>query len=293
MMEFADFDSMDEKSINLAPNHKWGLIASNPVLLAGGTIGFGEALHRGLEPSILGGVTVGPVMCYSRSGRADVRMAETNGGFVLNTGLQNRGIKSVLRHFAPAWEGLGCPVIVQVADSQPAALEEVVGHLNEALMNGVDVRGVELLLPPNADDSLVRALVRAAVRRNELPLWVKLPLAAAHELAPVAVDAGASGLVVAQPPIGALPTSGDLTSWGDSQGLLTGSLYGPLAFAPMMAGLTAVAELRLPCALIACGGIHTLRQAQQALQAGAQAIQLDSAVWVEPGLPARLIAALA
>ena len=50
----------------------------------------------------------------------------------------------------------------------------------------------------------------------------------------------------------------------------------------------AVAKLDLSCVLIACGGIHTLFQVQQALTAGAQAVQIDSAVWVEPGLPARL-----
>ena len=70
---------------------------------------------------------------------------------------------------------------------------------------------------------------------------------------------------------------------------VTGSLFGPLAFAPMLAALIAVAKLALPCALLACGGIHTLAQVQQALQAGAHAVQLDSAIWVEPGLPGRLV----
>lgn len=281
-------DAAELQSINLAPNHKWGLIVPNPVLLAGGTIGYGEALHRGFDTAILGGVTVGPVMRYSRPGRDGERLAETNGGFVLETGLQNRGIKSVLRRFAPQWEGLGCPVIVQVADSKSAALENVIDRLNDALLEGVDVRGVELLLPMGIDEVGVRSLVQAATRRNELPLWVKLPLDGAADLAPVAVAAGASGLVVAQPSRGALP----LHRPNSPPAMVEGALYGPLTFAPMMSALHAVAALQLPCALIACGGIHTLAQAQGVLAAGAHALQLDSAVWVEPGLPARFIDAL-
>lgn len=61
---------------------------------------------------------------------------------------------------------------------------------------------------------------------------------------------------------------------------------GPLTYGLMMTALNEVAALNLPCALIACGEIHTLEQAQQALDVGVDALQMDSAVWVEPGLPA-------
>ncbi len=73
---------------------------------------------------------------------------------------------------------------------------------------------------------------------------------------------------------------------------MRGPVYGPAAFAPMLNALEQVAALALPAALIAAGGIHTAAQVQQALDAGAGAVQIDSAVWVEPGLPSRLVAAL-
>ena len=56
-------------------------------------------------------------------------------------------------------------------------------------------------------------------------------------------------------------------------------------FALMLPVLRALARLQLPAALIACGGIHTVAQMQQALDAGADAVQMDTAVWVEPALP--------
>ncbi len=65
-----------------------------------------------------------------------------------------------------------------------------------------------------------------------------------------------------------------------------------LIFPLMLEVLLQVAAQQLPAALIACGGIHTADHVQQALAAGAQAVQIDSAVWVEPGLPGRLAASV-
>lgn len=271
--------------IDLAPNHKLGLTVTNPILLAAGTIGYGEAVPKGLDLAHLGAVVVGPVVQSSRMGAALPRVAETNGGFVLETGLQNRGIGAVLKHFAKLWPKLGCPVIVQVADTQPSTLAKVGAQLSA----NAGVSGLELLLPRNADAELTRSLVRAITRNCDLPLWVKLPLDRAVGLASVAVEAEAVGLVVGPPLGGAAAYQGVNAAAG---AIVNGALFGPLTFAPMLAGLLAVAKLNLPCALIAAGGIHTIAQTQQALAAGAHAIQIDSALWVEPGLPGLLVEAV-
>jgi dihydroorotate dehydrogenase (NAD+) catalytic subunit len=271
--------------IDLAPNHKTGLLVDNPILVAGGMIGYGKALHRGLATARLGGVVVGPILWQSQGGVDGPRLAPLPGGFVLETGLQNRGLNGVLKHFAHLWPRLGCPVIAQLADQQPEPLGRVAGRLAET----PGLSALELLPPRTATVETVRALVRAATRDNDLPVWVKLPLERAALLAPAAVEAGAVGLVVSQPPVGA----GKSSSVVGPASLITGSLYGPLSFAPMLAALVTVARLHLPCALIACGGLYTLGQLRQALGAGAQAVQIDAAVWVEPGLPVRLVEGLA
>lgn len=266
--------------IDLAPNHKLSFSVANPILLAGGMIGYGEALHPALAPAQLGGVVVGPITLNSRTGAEESRLAATNGGFILETGLQNRGLAAVLKQFAKLWPRLGCPVIAQVADAQPSALAKVAAQLTSTR----DLSGLELLLPRNADVELTRALVRSITRQSDLPVWVKLPLDRAATLATVAIESGAVGLVVGQPLIGAAFPPG-----GVGATPLSGSLFGPLAFAPMLAALLAVAKLNLPGALIACGGVHQVAHVQQALAAGAKAVQIDSALWVEPGLPARLV----
>lgn len=258
--------------INLAPGHKFGLPVANPVLVAGGMAGYGEALHKGVETAKLGAVVVGPIMARSRAGADGPRLAQTNGGFVLETGLQNRGVKTVLKRFAKLWPRLGCPVIAQIADSQPHRLEQAAAQLTSAQ----GLSGVELLLPPHVTEAAAAHLVETALHATDLPVWIKLPLEQAPDLAVAGVNAGAVGVVVGRPARATLPAAGPAT--------LTGALYGPLAFGLMVDALVRVAALDLPVALIAAGGIHTPAQARQCLAIGAQAVQIDSALWVEPGL---------
>lgn len=271
--------------IDLAPGHKLGLVVQNPVLLAGGAIGCGEAAPRGLRTAELGAVVVGPLMAGSRAGSSPPRLAHTHGGLVLESGLQNRGVAAALRQCAPGWPRLGCPVVVQIAAGDAERLAGVARRLHGIAA----VSGLEVLLPPAADAETAARLVAAAVRAGELPVWAKLPLASAALLAPAAVEAGAAALVVAQPP----PARALRRMDSETYAAVRGALFGPAAAPLMFEALGRVAALALPAALIACGGIHTVEQARQALVLGAQAVQVDSALWVEPGLPNRLAAALA
>ncbi|NJN84298.1 MAG: hypothetical protein HC802_19805, partial [Caldilineaceae bacterium] len=118
--------------IDLAPNHKLGMEIANPVLLAGGVIGYGEASPRGNSWVGLGGVVIGPIMRRSRAGSAPPRIAETNGGVVMANGMQNRGIAATIKNFAKLWPKLGCPVIAQLADTQVDDVERVASHLTSA-----------------------------------------------------------------------------------------------------------------------------------------------------------------
>lgn len=268
--------------IELAPNHKLGLPVANPVLIAGGMLGYGDTVSSMVSPASLGAVVIGPLMLHGQRGSTGPRLAELTGGFVLPSATQTRSLKSILRRSAEQWPRLGCPVVVQVADVQPANLAKTV----EALSELEEVSGFELLLPPTADPELIRALVRTVIRTCELPLWVKVPLAEAVAWSSIAVEQGAVGIVVGQPPLATAPGPAPTAS-------VQGALYGPLTFAMMFTALTNVLALQLPCAVIACGGIYTLAAARQALAAGAQAVQIDAALWAEPGLPARLAAACA
>ncbi len=89
--------------IDLAPNHKLGLVVANPILLGGSAIGYGEAVPRGSDLTQLGAAVVGPVLSASRGGTQPPRLAHANGGIVLDTGLRTGGQQ---RHPA-VWQTVG------------------------------------------------------------------------------------------------------------------------------------------------------------------------------------------
>lgn len=262
--------------IELAPRHKVGLPVHTPVLLAGGSIGYGDATHRGLDLAQFGAAVVGPMTRRPLLGTQPPRLADATGGVVLESGLQNRGVQTALKKFARLWPRLGLPLIAQIADPHPADAATTARRLldQEAIL------GLELLLPMRTTPEELLDLIKAIRRESDLPLWIKPSLADAPTLAPVAAELGVDGMVVGQPP----PAAGF-----HSNGIaVTGALFGPAAFASMLAVLLTVARQQLPLTLIASGGIHTQEQAEHALQAGATALQVDSLVWVEPGLAVEL-----
>jgi dihydroorotate dehydrogenase (NAD+) catalytic subunit len=197
---------------------------------------------------------------------------------VLESGLQNRGVANALRRYANLWPKLGCPVVAQVADNDPSSMGKVAARVASA----PGIMALELL-PLTRDVEVAAAMVRQVASASDLPIWVKVPLQEAGAWAEPLVLSGANGLTVAQSVQGQLGKA--------ESGLVRGALYGPLTFALMLPVLAAVARLQLPVALIACGGVHTVEQMEQALGAGASAVQIDSAVWVEPALPNWLAAA--
>jgi dihydroorotate dehydrogenase (NAD+) catalytic subunit len=241
-------------------------------------VGYGEAVPRGLKMAELGGVVVGPVMASSRAGASLPRVAQTPSGMVLETGWQNRGVSNAIARHGKLWPKIGCPVVAQLVDADARSMGKLA-----ARMAGVQgIAGLELV-PLTHDVEEAARMVRHAVEASDLPVWVKLPLVDAVAWAGPLVEVGANGLVVGQAPRGQLGS--------EATGVVSGGLHGPLTFALMLPVLRVLARLQLPAVLIACGGVHTVAQMEQALDAGADAIQVDTAVWVEPALPNWLVAA--
>ncbi len=264
--------------IDLAPGGKESLAVANPVLVAGGMIGYGEVLPRGLDLAGLGAAVIGPFTTAPRSGHAGPRYGTGVGGMVVESGGQSRGVSAAVSKFAKQWQRLPCPVVAQVVAESVREAGKIIARLQEV----EGLAGLELV-PTGREADTARRMVQVAAAESDRPIWVKLRLETAATWAAELVAAGAQGLVVGQAPRGRLPSPrGEMVA---------GDLYGPLVFGLMLDALVAVARLELPVALIACGGIHTVAQMETALAAGARAVQIDSALWVEPGLPNRLAAA--
>lgn len=100
-------------------------------------------------------------------------------------------------------------VVVQIADSHVDSLSRVCHKISDAYLDGVEISGIELLLPQVANKDQIYALVEAAVYESELLVWAKLTFENVTEMAFAAVDGGASALVIGQQPLGAAI----LTAW--------------------------------------------------------------------------------
>ena len=282
--------------IDLAPRHKQGLQLQNPIMIGGGTAGYGEALHPAVDSARLGAIVVGPMLRYSSGGSSSPRIAEAASSFVLKTGWQNRGVSSALKRYATLWSRLGCPIIVQVADSQAELLEEVVERLNDAFYDGASISGVELVLPMDVDEDQADLLVTTALRSTELPLLVHLPLHTAEHLAEPVVYAGADALVVGRGPKGMLFRPAAMEKRFDNPSArneaplpISGISGGPGLFPLMVEKLHQIQSQELDVPVVASGLVHSVAQAKQALSSGAAALQIGSALWVEPGLASQLL----
>lgn len=263
--------------IELAPSHKRGLAIANRVMLAAGSVGMGEATHTEFDADVCGAIVVGPLSQRSRAGSSAPRIAETTGGIVLETGGQNRGLDATIKHFGTLWRRSPVPVLVQLIDVAPQSLGACVSRLTE--LEGVG--GVVWSPPSRMEVRTLRSAIEQMSMEGDLPLLVQLPLVRTLEWGGAAVEAGARALVIGAPPDAAAARR-------DAQGsqeIVTGALYGTAVFPLMLAALVGAAKAGWGVPLIASGGIHTAEQARTALAAGATAIQIDVAAWVEPTLP--------
>jgi dihydroorotate dehydrogenase (NAD+) catalytic subunit len=257
--------------IELAPSHKRGLTLSGPVMPATGIMGYGDVYHRLVPLETLGAFVTNPITARARRGAHPPRMLDFPGGLLVHTGLDNPGVRGVIRRHSKRWAHSPVPVIAHVVGTNP----HEAAACCERLSGLESLAGVELGLPDYLTVEGALEILTAARTFNTLPLIVKLPLWRASDMAVSIADRGlADALTVAAPPRGTLPAAGQR---------ITGRLYGPAIFPQalwMLQQVQALIEDRLP--LIGCGGIHSVADARALLAAGAVAVQVDSYIWRDP-----------
>lgn len=270
--------------LELAPRHKQGLLLANPVLLAAGVIGYGDASAPGFEMADIGGYVTAPVSRRPWRGEPP-QVAEAAGGLLWRRGAWNPGVRRVLNDHAAAWARSPVPVIVHLVGGDPDELAAVAG----ACESVAGIAGLELDVPAGAtgsDAADAAAELAWAVREAaDLPLLARLPLDVADLTVQALLDAGADALVLARPPRGRYFQAAK-GQW------LEGEYYGP-GLVPQVAARLADLATWVEAPLVACGGVHSMADALTYLSSGATAVMLDTAIWVDPELPGRIAAALA
>ncbi len=284
-------------SVELAPNHKQGLRLENPVIVASGCFGWGTEYARVIDIQRLGAIVSKGTTLRARRGNPMPRLVETPAGMLNAIGLQNPGVRRVIAGKAPVWATWKVPVIVNVAGD---SVEEFC-QCARLLDGAPGVAGIELNIScPNvraggavfACDPSAAGEVTAAVRRaTGLPIMVKLSpnVGDVVGIAMAVEESGANSISLINTLVG---MKIDLRRRKPFLGNETGGLSGPAVRPVAVRMVYQVAQaVRIP--IVGLGGIASVDDALEFLMAGASAIQIGTAVFVDPTTPLRVIDGLA
>lgn len=252
---------------------KNSLTVETPVMPAAGTFGYGEVYRDMIDIEQLGALVTNPVTYEAWSPAVGTRVVALQGGVLVHTGLPNPGLSKVVKKHENLWSILPLPVILHLVGTTLEHLRRSARIIEET--DAIDA--VELGLSDDISPQDAERLVRALVENCEKPVIVRLPAQDIFELALAAADGGAGGLVVSAPPRGTArdPKTGRLVS---------GRVYGPLVKPITLRTVGLLARRLSDVPIIGAGGIHSTQDARDYLEAGARAVQVDSATWISPRL---------
>jgi dihydroorotate dehydrogenase (NAD+) catalytic subunit len=266
-----------------------GVLFPLPVLAASGCLGTGRDpglvdLHR------LGGVVSRSLTLSAAKGSPTPRMAETPSGLLTWVGLQNPGVEEWVAEDLPRLVKVGVPVVASIAGS---SLEEYV-RVTSYLQGRPGVVALEVYLGAPDEErrgdpfysrfERVGEVVGAVSRLSRFPVFAKLPplLPDLVEMARTCVRAGAHGLTLIDGVPGlAIDPRRLEPRLAAPVGLLSGPAIKPIA----LAAVYRVAQAMPEVPIMGVGGISTGEDAVEFLLAGAWAVQVGTAMLVNPAAP--------
>ncbi|MFQ5532577.1 MAG: dihydroorotate dehydrogenase, partial [Candidatus Methylomirabilales bacterium] len=262
-------------------------------MTASGTFGYGSEFTPFFDLNALGAIIVKTVTMHPRQGNPPPRVVETPAGMLNSIGLQNVGIDNFLRHKLPFLRTLSTPLLPNIAGKSVEEFADLAKRLSDA----EGVAGIELNIScPNVaggldfgtDPRLTYEVVRAVRQTTHLPVIPKLSpnVSDITVIARAAADAGAHALSLINTIVG---MAIDVRSRTPKLPGATGGLSGP-AIRPIAVRMVwEVAQVvKLP--LIGIGGITTGEDAVEFLLAGASAVQVGTANFLDPLTPMKVLA---
>ncbi len=274
--------------------HVGALALRNPVMPASGcfAIEYSEALDFGR----LGALVIKSVSPACRAGNPTPRVAETRGGMLNSIGIPSKGLAHYRRDVLPAYTGHGTPVVVSISAD---TVDEFAHAVAEMSLPEVAVIEANISCPNLEADGMAFAItpettyqvVSAIRRRTRHPFWAKLTPNASHiaAVAKAAEEAGADALVMGNTVLGmAIDVRTRKPRLGNVMGGLSGPAIKPIALRMVHQCHRAV---RIP--IVGCGGIASAEDAIEFMLAGASAVQVGTASFLDPGAMQKIIDGLA
>lgn len=265
----------------------------NPVLTASGTFGYGEEFADFVDLTRLGGFIVKGTTLHPREGNPYPRMAETPMGMLNAVGLQNKGVHYFVEHIYPRLKDLDTNVIVNVSGSSVEDYCETAAIINE-LENipaielniscpNVKHGGMTFGVHPEAAAEVVSA-VRSAYHKT---LIVKLTpnVTDITEIAKAVEGAGADSISLINTMLG---MAIDAERRKPLLSTVTGGLSGPCVKPVALRMVWQVAKaVKVP--VVGLGGIMNATDAIEFLLAGATAIELGTANFIDPAITVKVV----
>jgi dihydroorotate dehydrogenase (NAD+) catalytic subunit len=267
-----------------------GVELANPVIAASGTFGYGTEFEEIVSLSKIGGFVTKGLSRAPMDGNAAPRIIETAAGMMNSIGLQNMGVQAFTAKRMPELQRIKrkqrVNVIANVFGYTIEDYLDVIRALNA--VEGVAMYEINASCPNTShggqvfgtDSDLLRQLVRAVKNEAQRPIMVKLSpnVTSIAHMAWVAQDAGADAISLVNTFV-ALAI--DIETRRPRIANVTGGLSGP-AIKPIAVRMVHEAAQAVQIPIVGMGGILTAEDAVEFLLAGATAVQVGTASYVDP-----------
>lgn len=280
-----DLNAVEQKSPDLRVNIG-SLELANPVMTASGTFGYAREFANLMNLHCLGAVIVKGISLYPRAGNPPPRIVETACGMLNAIGLQNVGVDQFITEKMAYLAGLNVPVIVNILGDSLAEYEEI----TERLVGVPGVAGVEVNIScPNVkkggvafgtDPSMAAAVTTAVKKKADVPVMVKLSpnVSDITHIARAVEQGGADSISLINTLIG---MAVDLKTKQPVLANVIGGLSGP-AIKPIALRMVYEVAKAVSVPVIGIGGIESAEDALEFMLAGATAVQIGTANFVNP-----------
>lgn len=265
----------------------------NPVMTASGTFGYGVEFADFMDISQIGGIIVKGTTRYHREGNPYPRMAETPSGMLNAVGLQNKGVEYFAEHIYPEIKNIQTNMIVNVSGSAIEDYVETAARINE--LEKIPAIELNISCPNVKQGGMAFGVsacgaeeVVAAVRKvYHKTLIVKLSpnVTDITEIALAVESAGADSVSLINTLLG---MSIDAERRKPLLSTVTGGMSGP-AVKPIALRMVWQVAKAVKIPVIGLGGIMNGRDAVEFLLAGASAIQIGTANFIDPAICEKVI----
>ncbi len=273
-----------------------GLDLKSPVMLASGTVSYGEELSRLCNLGKIGGIVTKAISLEPRTGNPPQRIAETPSGMVNAIGLANVGVERFIAEKVPFLRGLGTARVVNIAGRSIDDYLAVVSRLDG--VEGLDGYEINLSCPNVKGECMIMGVSRDAtfeivselrkVTRRHLMIKLTPNVTSISSIALAAEEAGADSVSLINTLVGMAvnyrtrkPLIKNVT------GGLSGPAIKPVALAKVWEVYNAV---KIP--VVGMGGIGSFEDAMEFLLVGASAIQIGTMNFVYPDISQRVAEAV-